>query len=118
MRIDRYFVGFQLHLEFIGRFSQKSSSVSNFMDIRFGVTGLIDTDGQTDKANLIGGLRDYATASKNVVTSLLPNTCDYLLQSQVYITLSDFTACPSDPSPQKYGPRSFRYVSKNSRQAL
>jgi hypothetical protein len=61
------------------------------MDIRLGAAGLKHTDGQTDMANIISGLRDYASRPKKVVANLLPKVREYLLTSLHYITLSEFT---------------------------
>jgi hypothetical protein len=71
--------------------------VLNFMDIRLGVTGLIYTDGQTDKANLLDGLRDYVTGPKNVVTKCM--WIPFTVTSLHYIIRFHYLSLRS-PSPQ------------------
>jgi hypothetical protein len=98
MRIDRYFVGFQRHLEFIGRFSQKSPQ---YQILWISVwRNRADThrrrDGQGESNRRSSRLHNrFQMCCGKFITKYMW----YLLPSQVYITLSDFTACPSDPPP-------------------
>lgn len=90
----------------------------NFMDIRLGIAWLINTDGQTDKANRMDGLRDYATRTKNVMANILPNACEYLLTLRVDIILYQSSLPVLEMPLHKYGPHSIRHVSKYLRQSF
>jgi hypothetical protein len=53
-----------MKLEFVDRFFEKNTQISNFMTILPAGSGLFREDGQTDKTELIVTLRNFANAPK------------------------------------------------------